>query len=171
MSWFDLVLIILWVGFIFYGFSKGLIRLFGHIVGIILGAFIASHFYLQFFTWGQGLFRGHDNLGKVIVFIVLFVVVTRLTDILFVVVEKIFKLISIIPFTKLINRLLGAALGFVEGALFLGLIIFVVSRYTLISSLFGSQLSASKIAPLLLKIVNLILPILPNALKALQSII
>lgn len=171
MSWFDVVLVVLWAGFIIYGFSKGLIRLFGHLVGLIIGAYVASHFYLQFFAWGQGLFRGHDNLGKVVAFIVIFIVVTRLTDLLFAVIEKIFKLISIIPFTKLINNLLGAALGLLEGALFLGLIVFVISRYTLISSLFGGQLSASKIAPLLLKVVNLILPILPEALKALQSVI
>jgi len=171
MSWLDIILLLIWAAFIFYGFAKGLIRLLGHLVGIILGAFVASHFYLQFFVWGQGLFRGHDNLGKVVCFIILFVVVIRLTDLLFVIIEKLFKLIAIIPFTKLINNLLGAALGFIEGGLFLGLIVFVVSRYTLLTSLFGGQLKASQIAPLLLKMVNIILPVLPSALKALQSII
>lgn len=155
----------------FYGFFKGLIRLLGHIVGLILGAFVASHFYLQFFQWGESLFYGRDNLGKVVAFIVIFVVTMRVTDLVFSLIERIFKLISIIPFTKLINRLLGAALGLLEGALFLGLIIFVVSRYTLLESLLGSQLSTSQVAPLLLKMTNIILPVLPDALKALQSII
>lgn len=171
MSWFDLLLVIIWSGFVFYGFFKGLIRLLGHIVGLILGAFVASHFYLQFFKWGENLFYGRDNLGKVISFIVIFVVTMRVTDLVFVLIEKVFKLISIIPFTKLINRLLGAALGLLEGALFLGLIIFVVSRYALLESMLGSQLSTSQIAPLLLKMTNIVLPVLPEALKALQSII
>lgn len=171
MSWFDIILIVIWAAFIFYGFSKGLIRLFGHMVALILGAYVASHFYLQFFTWGQSLFRGHDNLGKVICFIVLLVLVIRLTDLLFAIIEKIFKLISIIPLTQLINRILGAALGFIEGGLFLGLIVFVASRYAIIGSLFGGQLAASKVAPLLLKIVKIIMPVLPQALKALKSII
>lgn len=171
MSWFDIILIIFWLAFIINGFAKGLIKLLGNIVGLIIAAYVASHFYLQFFTWGQGLFRGHDNLGKVLSFIILFIVIRLLTNLLFTIIEKVFKLISIIPFTQLINRLLGAALGFVEGSLFLGLIIFVISRYVLISSLFGSELSGSKIAPILLKIVNIILPILPSTLKALQSLI
>ena len=70
-----------------------------------------------------------------------------------------------------INNLAGALLGFLEGSLFLGLIIFVASRYAIIGNFFGDQLSTSIISPLLLKIVNLILPILPEALKALKSII
>lgn len=171
MSSFDIILIVLWSAFIFYGFWKGLIKLLGSLVGLIIGAYIASHFYLKFYQWSQGLFGSHENLGRVICFIILFAAVIKITDILFTLIEKAFHLISFIPFTKLINRLLGAAVGLVEGALFIGLIVFVISRYTLISSLFGSRLSTSQVAPILLKAVNILLPILPKALKALQSII
>ena len=104
-------------------------------------------------------------------FVVLFVVVTRLMDFVFILIEKVFKFIAIIPGSKYINNLAGAALGFLEGALFLGLIIYVISRYALIGNFFAKELTTSFIAPILLKIVNIILPVLPDALKALKSLI
>lgn len=171
MSYFDLALIIILAGFVFNGFAKGLIRLLGNIVGLIIGAFIASHFYLQFYQWGQNLVGGRENLGKVLAFIIVFVVVTMVVDWIFIILEKIFNIISIIPFTKTINRLLGGAVGFLEGSLALGLILFVISRYAWIGSLFGDHLISSKVAPFFLTIVKIVMPILPDALKALQSLI
>jgi uncharacterized membrane protein required for colicin V production len=171
MSIFDIILLLIIAGFVFNGLSKGLIRLLGNLVGLIVGAFIASHFYLTFFEWSKHLLKGYDNIGKVLSFIIIFTVSAKVTDWVFVWIEKLFDLVSFIPFTKLINRLLGAVLGLVEGSLFLGLIIFVSSRYAIIGSLFGDQLLTSKISPLLLKVVSIIMPVLPQALKALQSIL
>jgi uncharacterized membrane protein required for colicin V production len=171
MSYFDIVLIIIVAGFIFNGITKGLIRLLGKTVGLIVGAFIASHFYLNFYQWSQQIFGNRESLGKVISFIVVFIVVTLIIDWVFVIIEKIFKLISIIPFTGMINRLLGGTMGFIEGSLFVGLILFVASRYSWIGSLFGDYLVSSQIAPFFLKVVEIITPVLPSALKVLQSVI
>jgi len=171
MSIFDISLLVILAGFVINGLFKGLIRLFGHVVGLIIGAYIASHFYLFCYEWWKSIFNGHDAVGKVVTFIVLFVLVTRLMDFVFRLIEKLFNFIAIIPGSKYINNIAGAVLGFLEGSLFLGLIIFVISRYSLIGNFFGPQLTSSLIAPFLLKIVNIILPILPDALKALQSII
>ncbi len=171
MSTFDISLVIILLGFVLNGLFKGLIRLLGHVVGLIIGAYIASHFYLFFFEWWKSIFNGHDAVGKAVTFIVLFTLVTWVMDFVFKLIEKLFNLIAIIPGSKYINNVAGAVLGFLEGALFLGLIIFVISRYALIGNFFGSQLTTSVVAPFLLKIVNIILPILPDALKALQSII
>ncbi len=171
MSIFDISLLIILAGFVFNGLFKGIIRLLGHMVGMIVGAYVASHYYLLLFEWGKGLARGHDNVAKVLAFIILFVVVIKLVSLLFVVIEKVFKFVAFIPFTKYINNLLGAVLGFLEGALFVGLILYVISRYSIIGNFFGDQLAASQIAPFLIKFTNIILPLLPNALKTLQAII
>lgn len=171
ISWFDLALIILLAGFVFNGLSKGLIRLFGRILGLLVGAIIASHFYLPFYYWSQNFFSIGEGVGKVLSFIILFVVATRIVDWIFVWIEKFFNLISIIPFTKLINRLLGGVLGFLEGALFLGIILYVISQYAWLNGLFGAQIETSLIAPYFLWFIQLILPILPEAIKAVQSII
>jgi len=177
MSTFDIVLLILVGLFMVNGLYKGLIKLLGNIAGLIVGAYVSSHYYLNFYalaskwSWLNNWMTSHENFAKVLVFIILFALVTRLTALLFLIIEKIFNLIAIIPGSKYINNLLGAALGLLEGALSVGLIIYVISRYTLISNFFGAQLTDSFVAPLLLKVVNIILPILPDALKALQAII
>lgn len=171
MSFFDIGLVVILGFFTVGGLSKGLIRLLGRLVGLIIGAYIASHYYLLVFKWGADLAKGHDSIGKVVAFILLFIVATRLIYFGFYLIEKFFNFIAIIPGSKYINNILGGILGFVEGSLFLGLIIFVASRYTLLSNAFGHELVVSKIAPLLLKITSIILPFLPEALKALQSII
>lgn len=171
MSYFDLALLIVLAGFTLNGLAKGLIRLLGHFVGLVVGAFIASHFYLQFYQWSQSIFGGRESLGKILSFVIVFVVVTMVVNWSFVILEKIFNVISVIPFTKIINRLLGAALGFFEGSLFIGLILFVISRYAWMGSLFGDQLIASKFVPFFLSMVKIIMPFLPTALKTLQSLI
>jgi len=177
MSTFDIVLLIIIGVFTVNGLFKGLIKLLGNIAGLIVGAFIASHYYLNFYAlvskwnWLQNWASGHENFAKVLAFIILFALVAKLTAVLFLVIEKIFKLIAIIPGSKYLNNLAGAALGLLEGSLSLGLIIYVISRYTLVSNFFGAQLADSIVAPLLLQVVNIILPLLPEALKALQAII
>ena len=103
--------------------------------------------------------------------IILFVLITTIVGFAFVLIEKIFDLISIIPFTKLINQLLGGALGLLEGSLTLGLILFVAARYAWIGGLFGKQLVDSQVAPWLIKVATIVMPFLPDTLKALKSII
>lgn len=177
MSTFDIVLLVLVGVFAVNGLFKGLIKLLGNIAGLIVGAYVASHFYLNFYawfsTWGwlKNWANDHENFAKILAFIILFALVTRLTAFLFLIIEKIFNFIAVIPGSKYINNLLGAALGLLEGSLSVGLIIYVISRYTLVSNFFGAQLADSVVAPLLLKVVNIILPVLPEALKALKAII
>ena len=170
ISLFDLVLIIIWAGFVFNGLAKGLIRLLGRILGLIIGAIIASYYYLDFYQWAQNYVNINEGVAKVLSFIILFVVATRIIDWIFVYLEKLFKLISIIPFTKLINKILGGALGFLEGALFLGLIVFVINKYAWLSSIFSSYIEGSLLAPYLLWFIQILLPILPEAIKVVESI-
>jgi len=175
MSILDISLLIILAGFIINGLFKGLINLVGRVLGLFIGVYIASHFHVQIFQWARGVFNININqsAGQIISFIVVFILATYLIDLLFKLIEKIFNLLAIIPGSKYLNNLAGAILGFFEGALFLGLIIFVASRYALIGSLLGldEKLSNSLVSPFLLKIVDLALPILPEALKTIQKII
>lgn len=171
MSYFDIGLLVVLAGFIFNGLSKGMIRLLGQIVGLIIGAYVASHFYLTFYKWGESMVNWGANTEKFLAFTIVFVLVTSVVGIAFAMIEKIFDLISIIPFTKTINKLLGGALGLLEGCLTLGLLLYVASRYAWIGGLVGTNLSNSHVAPILVKVANIIVPVLPDALRALQSII
>jgi membrane protein required for colicin V production len=171
MSIFDVVLIVILAGFTFYGLFFGLIRTFGTFAGVLVGAFLASRFYLPVASWLNSFFFGYGNLGKVLVFILLFSLFNRLTGFVFYLIEKAFNLISIIPFLKTFNRLAGAILGFLTGSLILGLILYVASRYAIIGNWFGDNLVSSKITPFLLHVANFLLPLLPEMLKKLQSLI
>jgi uncharacterized membrane protein required for colicin V production len=171
MSIFDVVLLIVLFGFIFYGLFFGLIRTFGTFAGVLVGAFFASRFYLPVSDWLNSFFFGHDSLGKVLVFIILFSLFNRLTGFAFYLLDRAFNIISIIPFLKTFNRLGGAILGFITGSLILGLIIYVASRYSFVGNWFGDNLVNSQVAPILLKTANMLLPFLPEMLKKLQSLI
>lgn len=171
MSYFDIGLLIVLAGFLGNGLNKGLIRLLGQVVGLIVASYAASHFYLTFYEWGKGLTHLSVGVEKFLAFLILFVVISSVVGLGFVLIEKLFNLISIIPFTKLINRLLGGALGLLEGSLSLGLILFVAARYAWISGTIGTQLVNSKVAPILIKVTTIIMPFLPDALKTLKSII
>jgi uncharacterized membrane protein required for colicin V production len=171
MSYFDIGLLVILAIFIFYGFKHGLIKLFGQVVGLILASYAASHFYLTFYAWGKDMVHLSEGAGKFLAFIILFVVISSVANLIFALIEKVFNLLSVIPLTNLINHILGAALGLLEGGLSLGLILFVASRYAWAGSSLANVLVASKVAPGLLQVVNIIMPFLPEALKALKSII
>ena len=54
---FDAILLIILAGFVFYGLFFGLIKTLGSLAGVIVGAFIASHFYLSVFNFSENLFN------------------------------------------------------------------------------------------------------------------
>ena len=171
MPIFDVSLILILAGFIFYGLFFGLIRTIGSIIGIVAGAYVAGNYYLNTYVWAKDLFFGHDNLGKVLCFIILFSLVNRLVGFLFILLDKSFNFLAIIPFLKTFNRLAGAALGFVEGGLVLGLILYVASRYAFLNSWFGDSLTHSQVAPFLVHFANILSPLLPEVLKRLKSLV
>ena len=177
MSTLDISLLIILAGFILNGLFKGIIRLVGHIVGLVLGAYLAVNFYLGFYNWFKDWswlkvwVSGHQNLTKILAFIIFFIVAVRLIDLFFVLLEKIFKFMAVIPGSKYLNNLLGGVLGFIEGALFLGIIIYALAKYSFVNNFLGGQLSTSIVAPWLLKTVDIFKPLLPRALRGLQSFI
>ena len=170
ISFFDLILILFLAGWFFYGIYNGLIKAVGYVAGLIIGAWFATHFYLQTYEWLKWAFFGHENLGKIVSFIIVLAIINRLVALVFYVIEKIFDFLSIIPFTKTINRLAGGAFGLLEGALTLGLIIYVASRYALVNSWLSNLLLKSVFAVYLAKLSSILSPLFPQALKVLQSI-
>lgn len=167
----DIVLIISLAGFVFYGLFFGLIRTLGSLIGVLAGFFLAAKFYLPAFEFIRNLFFGHDNIGKIITFIVLFTLINRLICFIFVLVNKTYDIISIIPFLKTINRLAGAIFGFLLGGAVLGFLLFIIANNFFIGNWFIRFLDSSRIAPFLLKFILLLKPLLPGMLDKLQSLL
>jgi len=166
----DLILILILFLFIAFGFALGLVQTIGALIGVVAGAYLAGVFYEPLGAWLEPILLGHGNTARIIAFIVIFVLVNRLIGLIFWFINKIFNLISIIPFTKSLNRILGALLGFLEGTLVLGLIIYFVSRFE-ISEWFTGVLAGSKVAMWLNWVAGILAPLLPDLLRQLQSVI
>lgn len=168
MTIFDLVLLIILIGFIFYGLFFGLIRTLGSLLGFVIGLWLTFIFYLTAYEWVKNLFFGHELVGKIIVFIVLFTLFNRLICFVFTLIDRAFDLLSIIPFLKTINGLAGAILGFLLGGVILGLVLMFVSYYVGNISWLENILTQSKVASFLLKFINFLAPLLPGLLARLK---
>jgi uncharacterized membrane protein required for colicin V production len=167
LLFFDLILILILFGFFWFGFWYGLIYSVGTIFGIMAGAFAAGNYYL---TVAGNLSENPSNFSKVIVFIFIFVIVNKIIGLLFWLVDKIFHVLTFIPFLKTINRLLGGFFGLIEGALTLGIIVYIYTKYPF-SAWLNYQLVRSVIAPWLLRIIVILQPFWPEVLTQLKSLI
>ena len=167
----DITLIVFLSGFVFYGLYSGLVKMLGYLFGLIAGTWAAAHYYSQAYDYISWLFFHHEGLGKIICFLIILMLVSRLVQLLFMLLDKVVHILSIIPFLGTINRLLGAIFGLIEGIFILGLIVFIASKYVLINSMLGNVLSNSQLAPELLKAANVLSPLFPDTLKMLKSII
>ncbi len=167
----DVILLLFLSGFFFYGLFFGFVRTIGLFLGMIAGALIASRVYLFVYGIVSPIFFGYDNLGKVAVFLAVYLLVSKLTSFGFYFIEKGFNLLSIIPFLGTINKLAGSILGIFTGVITIGLILFVISRYAVLDFFIGYWLQDSFLAPIFLKISSMALPLLPVMLKRLNGLI
>lgn len=170
MNVIDLVLLVTLAGFILSGFWFGIIHMVGSLVGLLVGAWAAGHYYEALAQFGAPWIGGNLNLARVLAFLLIFIVVNRLFGVIVNLAEKIFKIISIIPFLKTFNRLLGAAFGLIEGTLVLGLVVFFASRFPFTAA-FEMALRSSQLAKALYSVGAVLAPLLPQAVRAVQSVL
>ncbi len=170
MSIFDIILLIILLGFVWFGFWFGLIYSIGSLVGIIAGIYIAGVWYNQLAHWTLFIFQNNLNLARIVCFIIIFIIVNRLIGFGFYLINKIFKIISLLPFLKTINRLGGAIIGFFEGILVLGLILYLATFYPLWTNL-NQVISGSRVAHYLIAVARILSPLLPKLLKKIKDII
>lgn len=153
--------IIILIGF--WGLKKGFLQSLGSIVGLVLATIIASRFYPTVAGW-----FGSTNFSNVLSFIIIFGLATRIVSLVFWVLGKVFRLITILPFISSFDRLLGLILGLVEGILVLAVILTFALKYP-INYWIIEQMSLSVVAGVLLKIGMFSLPLFPEALKTMKS--
>lgn len=166
----DLILILILFLFIAFGFALGLVQTIGALIGVAVGAWLAGQWYQPLGDWLTPILLDHAITAQIIAFILVFTLANRLIGLLFWFINKIFNLISIIPFTKSLNRILGAILGLLEGTLVLGLILFFVSK-VLTSDWFIEVLASSKVAGWLMTMSSVLVPLLPEVLRQVKAVI
>ncbi|MEK9152846.1 MAG: CvpA family protein, partial [Patescibacteria group bacterium] len=115
MTGIDTIILIVLGGFVLAGFWFGFIHMVGGLVGYVLGAVLAGQLYEPLAVFAAPWLWNNLNLARIVSFFFIFVLVNRLIGVAVFVIEKALKFISIIPFVKTFNRLLGAGLGLIEG--------------------------------------------------------
>ncbi|MDO8559816.1 MAG: CvpA family protein [bacterium] len=163
----DFVMVLVIVCFGAFGFALGLIQVVGSLVGMVVGAWLASLSYSPLSKQLSQYFLGRAGAADATAFLVVFLLVNRLSAAVFFVLNRVFRLLSFIPFLKTFNRILGAAFGFLEGALLLGIILRAAQHFSAFP--WVTQLtSESKIAGFLLALVQLASPLLPALLSVIR---
>ena len=170
MNIVDVSLIVLLGGFVLAGFWFGLIHMIGSFVGLAAGALVGGAFYIPFAKLLVGYVGHNENLAKIIAFALLFIITTRLVGLIFWLLEKSFKFISVIPFLGTFDRFLGAVLGVIEGTLTLGIGVYFAARFP-ITAPFAALLKDSQVAHALSDIGKILAPLLPTAVRAVRSVL
>ncbi len=168
MNWFDIILAVSLFGFVWGGFWTGLIQSIGGLVGLFLGQMLASRLYEPFSGVIAPLFNGNDVAAKIASFLLLFLLITRLVGLTFFLIEKMFNLVAIFPGIKTLNRLGGALLGFLEGALFIGIALQFIIRLP-ISLPFAENIDTSVLAGIALAVSGWLVPLFPKILKEAEN--
>lgn len=160
----NFILIALLVGFILFGLWFGFVHTLGALAGTLAGAFLAGIMYEPAASFFSSLFGWDHNLMRVVCFLVLFVLINRLVGLAFYMIERVFRFISIIPFVRTIDHILGMILGLFEGVLVLGLTLVVAEKFPV--GALVDMIGDSSVATWLMKTASILLPLLPNAVRA-----
>lgn len=153
----NIILILVILGFAGAGMKDGFVHTLGRFIGAVLGFIAAKAWYVG---W-SGILAVFlpDGWAKVITFVIIYVLITRLVGVGFKLVDGAFRILSILPFLKSINSLLGLVLGFLEGLIILGGIIYLLLTFPLVPWL--TQLIApSVIAHWILSVFHIFLGVL-----------
>lgn len=168
MNYFDLFCVFVLAVFAAGGFGFGFVHMVGAIVGIALSTVIASHTYAYVGGFLTSVVNMNGSVADIGAFLVAFILANRVCGLLLMLLDKSFNVIAIIPFTKTFNRMLGAALGLIEGAAALGLCIFLAGKLPW-SNVVDMVLQNSKMASPLAAIGALLAPLFPLAVRKIQS--
>lgn len=163
----DVILVAIIGLFVLFGFLFGLVHTLGSLVGTILGTVLASRLIEPAFE-KFGSFLGGGAIAKIVLFVIIFILLSRVIGLLFWVVEKVLGIFAMVPFASVFNRLLGAVFGFVEGVIVVGVVLFFALQY-LPNDAVRAALEQSNVATYLLAITAAIQVVYPEATKTISS--
>ena len=123
MGFIDIVLIVIVGAFVLFGFFFGFVHTLGSLLGTIVGIIFASRLVDPAFETFGFLFGG-GTFARILIFILIFFIITRLVGIVFWMCGKVLNVLMWIPFARSIDRLLGGLFGFVEGIIVVGVVLF-----------------------------------------------
>lgn len=165
MEFFDVILFIILGGFAIFGIWFGFFHTLGSLFGTVFGVYLASRFYDPMSLWLIEITGWDINVARVIMFTLTFVFINRLIGFVFWIVDRFLDVLTHLPFISGLNRMFGFALGLFEGLITIGFFVYFVEIFP-VSDWLMDQIEGSFIAPIALNTVEMMLPLLPEAIRA-----
>jgi len=158
-TFIDLALLILVVIFIIFGLYFGLIHTIGSLIGALLAIAGAGYALGYVVDWLNGFISVGPTL-TIIVFMILFLVISRLIGFVFYLIERTVGVLARLPFISSLDHLLGGILGFIEGLVVSGVLIHTALVY-LPAGAFTGALNVSTIGNWILGLTGFLIAWLP----------
>jgi membrane protein required for colicin V production len=155
MNWLDIVIIIFLAITTITGLSRGLVKTIIPLVGIIVGVVLAGHFYGSVANW-LSHWSHSPSQANIVGFAIILIVVVIVSLIIAWLLSKFINLLLL----GWVDKLGGAALGFVIGGLACGAILTIITKYHF-AGIEGS-IQGSRLASFFVAHFNMALPFLPK---------
>jgi len=152
------------------GWQMGLIKTLGALIGILVGIVLASHFFMECSYLFAPILGGRENLARIISFLAIFLLANGVIAMGIWLLKGTLKLLSFVPFVKLVDHLGGALIGLACGVFALGILIIMIDKYPTINFL-ATYFEESKIVPYLAKGSSVLMPLLPEAVKQVKGVL
>ncbi len=159
----DLLLAIVLALFALLGFWFGFLHTLGSLLGTMLGAYGASKWFSILADWLLTRFKLSDATAHILGFIIVFILLSRICGVAFMLIEKFFDTTHIVPFFGLLNRLAGCVLGLIEGLLVVGLILSFAQKFPIVKG-WTSQFDDSRVAQSSITASQILWPVLENSI-------
>ncbi len=158
MHWLDIVLIVILLINVIFGFWQGFIRACFSLAGIVIGIILASNYYSSL---AESLgFISNPGTANIVAFVLIMIAVAVVAMITALLLRKLLEVIKL----GCIDRIAGGILGLIIGTLFLGALLAGIVKFV------GQGIvTDSLIARFLLDRFPLILSLLPNEFKVIRD--
>ena len=176
-SGLDIILALVLLFFFTLGFVYGFIHVLGLIVGVVVGLWAANEYFQEVAVWANDTipFLGNtlpwisDSIIEVISFVLIGAITFKLVSLAFEGLDRLLRVLYVIPFMKSINRLLGAIVGLGEAILMLSLLFHFISKVDFLQNFAYKYTKDSIIAEYFINIGSNVAPILPNLVNSIKS--
>jgi membrane protein required for colicin V production len=155
LSWIDVILLLILSVTVFLGIVKGFVKQIFGLLAVIIGLILALNCYSQV-AWLYRRLITHEVLAHFLGFITVFFAVLSLGWIVSHLLSKLVR-----GPLKLLDKVLGGALGLLKGILICGVIVFAL----LVFPIDKRALKGSLVSPVCLKLTRTIVSLIPKELK------
>jgi len=155
MNWLDALIIVFLIIVTITGLRKGLIKTIIPLIGIIIGVVLAGQFYDSMGSWLSTWLKSPSQ-ANIIGFTIIFLLVIIVSLIIASLLSKFLSLLLL----GWLDKLGGAFLGLVMGALFCAAILTIITKYHFPGM--ESAIGNSSLASFLVDHFPLVLPLLPQ---------